>query len=388
MPALDLSVVIPTYNEAGSLPELIPRIVGELNRANLSGEVIVVDDNSPDGTAEVAQSLALNYPVRVLKRTSERGLSTAVLAGFKLSEAPVCAVIDADGSHPVSALPQMVRAILEDRADIVVGSRHVAGGGIRNWPLFSQFKSWFAATLARGLSSLSDPTSGYMAVRRQLLQDLPLDPVGWKIVLEIAVKAPHARIAEVPIVFSDRERGESKQSLRVMAQYLNHCYKLYAFRYAGFFEFVRFCIVGFIGVFVDLSVVAALKESLALDTRWCAVGGFSVAVTTNYLINRFWSFKKARLTPWIRSYAIYVGANVFGLGLRVGVIHFLMRVAGIDRGYGYLASNFLGIAVATLFNFVGAKYFAFGAPELAFKTVVSSKKGAKMKGNNQSVGGL
>jgi dolichol-phosphate mannosyltransferase len=367
MTTFQVSVVLPTYNEAGSLPVVVPQILAALREANLSGEVIVVDDNSPDGTAEVAQKLAQTYPVRSLKRLSERGLSTAVLAGINLSEAPVCVVMDADGSHPVSALPEMVRAILENRADIVVGSRHVEGGGIRDWPLFSQFKSWFAATLARGLSSLSDPTSGFMAVRREIVHGLPLDPVGWKIVLEIAVKAAPARIAEVPIVFSDRKRGESKQSVRVMAQYIKHCYRLYGYRYPAFFEFLKFCAVGFLGLFVDLGVVAALKQGWALDTRWCAVGGFSVAVTTNYAINRYWTFRNARLTPWIRSYLVYVSTNLVGLGLRLSVIHLLMKFAGIDRGYGYLATNFLGIALATLVNFAGAKYFAFDPRNLAFK---------------------
>ena len=118
-----------------------------LKDAGIDGEVIIVDDNSPDGTAEVAQRLAEQYPVRVHKRVTERGLATAVLAGFGLSTAKVCVVMDADGSHPVDALPNMVRMILDDKADIVVGSRHVPGGGSKDWPLFSQFKSKLAATL-------------------------------------------------------------------------------------------------------------------------------------------------------------------------------------------------------------------------------------------------
>jgi dolichol-phosphate mannosyltransferase len=374
MPPIELSVVLPTYNEASSLPALIPQICAVLDKAGLKGEVIVVDDNSPDGTAEVAAELAQTYPVRYLKRTSERGLSTAVLAGFQMSEAPVCVVMDADGSHPVSALPQMVRTIIEDKADIVVGSRHVAGGGIRNWPLFSQFKSWLAATIARGLSNLSDPTSGFMAVRRSILSGLTLDPVGWKIVLEIAVKAAPARIAEVPIIFSDRERGTSKQSLRVTLQYLKHCYRLYTYRYPGVAEFIKFCLVGFLGVLVDLGMVAALKQSLGLDTRFCAVAGFTVAVTTNYTLNRYWSFPQGRKTPMMRSYLVYVAANLLGLGLRLVTIDLLIRYAGIDLGYGYLLTNFAGIAVATATNFAGARYFAFDPRRLAFNTGVRTRK--------------
>src|SRR5688500_1520959 len=120
---LDVSVVLPTYNESASLPVLIPRIVRALDSAGLRRAVIVVDDNPPDGTAEVGQQLAREYPVRVQKRITERGLGTAVLAGFAMSEAEVCVVMDADGSHPVEALGGMVRLILDDKAEIVVGSR-------------------------------------------------------------------------------------------------------------------------------------------------------------------------------------------------------------------------------------------------------------------------
>ncbi len=226
-----VSVVLPTFNESESLPVIVPRICDALQGAGIEAEVIVVDDDSPDGTARVAGSLAGRYPVRVLKRKDERGLATAVMAGFAMSKAPVLVVMDADGSHPVEALPGMVEIIRDDRADIVVGSRHVPGGGSRDWPLASRLKSRLAAVAALGLTPMTDPTTGFMAVRRQTVQGLDLDPVGWKIVLEVVVKARGARLAEVPIIFADRELGSSKQSLRVAWQYLKHCLRLYRDRY-------------------------------------------------------------------------------------------------------------------------------------------------------------
>jgi dolichol-phosphate mannosyltransferase len=227
-----VSVVLPTFNELESLQAIVPRIFDTLKQANIEGEIIVVDDNSPDGTAEMAQALARDNPLlRVLKRENERGLATAVLAGFQMSRSPVLVVMDADGSHPVEALPGMVETITSDRADIVVGSRHVPGGGSRDWPWFSRLKSRVAGSVAGGLSGMTDPTTGFMAVRRDLVQRLELDPVGWKIVLEVVVKAGSARLAEVPIIFENREMGKSKQSLRVLWQYLAHCYRLYRFRY-------------------------------------------------------------------------------------------------------------------------------------------------------------
>jgi dolichol-phosphate mannosyltransferase len=360
---LDVSVILPTYNESASLPVIVPRIVAALEQASLRGEVVIVDDASPDRTADIARKLGETLPVRVLERTDERGLATAVMAGFKLSEAEVCVVMDADGSHPVDALPEMVRLILADKAEIVVGSRHVPGGGSTDWPLFSQLKSRFAASLAFGLSGMTDPTTGYMAIRRTLLSRLSLDPVGWKIVLETVVKAHPARLAEVPIVFADRELGESKQSLRVLEQYLVHLYKLYKFRFPTLIELLKFCVVGFLGLFVDLAIVFALKRSFGMDTRLCQVFGFAAAVTFNYAINRRFSFEHAREAPLLRSYVAYVGANLVGLVLRMLTIHTLMKVSQLDQGSGgYLLLSVIGIALATLVNFIGVKYFAF-APD-------------------------
>jgi len=366
-PDLDVSVVLPTYNEAQTLPLLVPAIAETLAGAELSYELIIVDDASPDGTAAVGRKLAEQHPVRVIERTDERGLATAVTTGFAASTARVCVVMDADGSHPVGALPDMIRMVLDDRTDIAVGSRHVPGGGSENWPLFSQLKSKFAASLAMGVTTMTDPTTGFMAVRRSLLDGLVLDPVGWKIVLETVVKASPARVSEHPIMFTDRTHGQSKQSVAVLLEYLQHLARLYAHRYPSLWEFALFCAVGLLGVVVDLTTVVALKEGLDLDTRLCAVGGFSVAVTSNYALNRRWTFRHARELPLLPSYATFVGASLLGLSVRITTVHLLMRVPGMELGHGYIFSNLVGIAGATLFNFAGAKFFAFDPERLTFR---------------------
>ena len=229
--SLDVSVVLPTYNEAQNLAELVPRICAALEGAALGGEVIVVDDDSPDATADVARRLAESHPVRVEVRTAERGLASAVLAGFALSQARVCAVMDADGSHPPERLPALVRPILDGEADITVGSRYVRGGGTQGWPWRRYVMSRAAGWLALGVSSMKDPTSGFMAVRRELLKGLDLDPIGFKIVLETVVKSRGARVLEVPITFTDRRYGESKMSSGQVWDYLRHLARLYRYRY-------------------------------------------------------------------------------------------------------------------------------------------------------------
>lgn len=226
----EVSVVLPTFREALTLPLVIPQLAGVLEESSLSAEVLVVDDASPDGTAEVARRLAETFPVRVLEREGERGLATAVLAGFQAARGEICVVMDADGSHPPETVPALVARVRSGDAEIAVGSRHLDGGGFRSGSLSSRLISRFAATFARRLSPLTDPTSGFMAIRKELLDDLDLDPVGWKIVLEIVVKAQPRPVAEVPILFDPRRAGHSKQSPRVFLEYLLHCWRLRHYR--------------------------------------------------------------------------------------------------------------------------------------------------------------
>jgi dolichol-phosphate mannosyltransferase len=227
---VQVTVILPTYEEAANLPRVVPAALDALAAAGVAAEVLVVDDDSPDGTAEVARELGRERRVRAHVRTGERGLSSAVIAGFSLSEAPVCVVMDADGSHPADALPAMVRPVLDDRADVVVGSRHVPGGGAEGWPLKRRVISRGAGLLARGLSPMTDPTTGFMAVRTELAQGLPLDGLGFKIVLETVVRGWPLRLEEVPIVFTDRIAGESKLSGGVTVSYLQHLARLYRHR--------------------------------------------------------------------------------------------------------------------------------------------------------------
>ncbi|MBW1809508.1 MAG: glycosyltransferase family 2 protein [Deltaproteobacteria bacterium] len=364
----EVSIVLPTYEEAENLPIIIPEICRVLLQASIRGEVIVVDDDSPDGTCSVAEKLAEDYPVKVISRKQERGLASAVLAGFKASQAKVCVVMDADGSHPVEKLPEIIGPLLSDQADVTVGSRNVKGGSSANWPWYRRLISRTAGILSAGLSKMTDPTSGFMGIRRELLAGLKLDPIGWKVVLEIVVKAAPSRLIEIPITFRDRHLGRSKMSIKAQLSYIRHLYHLHKFKHQTLIEFIKFCIVGFSGILVDMGMVIALKELFALDTRICAIGGFSLAVTTNYLLNRFWSFTRGRETPFLKSYLIFCAVCGVGLAVRLGTMHLLIEYTYLDTGYGYLLTNFIGIVVATAVNFAGSKAFAFSPEKLAFRS--------------------
>jgi dolichol-phosphate mannosyltransferase len=228
----NVSVVVPTYCEAENLAVLIPRLSGILAEAGINSEILIVDDESPDNTQEVCESLAAMYPVRLIVRKGERGLSSAVIRGMRQSSGKVLVVMDADLSHPPEKVPELYIAVMADEADFAVGSRYVPGGGTDDhWGLFRWLNSKVATLLAWPLTSCRDPMSGFFALRKDTFQAAEkLSPVGYKIGLELIVKCDCQRIKEVPILFANRLHGESKLSLREQFLYLRHLKRLYQYK--------------------------------------------------------------------------------------------------------------------------------------------------------------
>ena len=231
MTALKFSIVIPTYNEAGGIERLVRAVDGVFKENDLDGEMIVVDDNSPDGTGAIVDRLAEDFPVRALHRPGKLGLSSGVIDGWRIARPDSDAVgaMDADFSHDIAILPKMVRAI-EDGYGLAVASRYVPGGGIANWPWRRVVISRIACALAQPLTPIKDITSGYFLVRRAALEGVELDPIGFKIGLEVVAKAHYGKAVEVPYVFTDRVAGESKLNNKEVFNYLKQLRKLYAER--------------------------------------------------------------------------------------------------------------------------------------------------------------
>ena len=228
-----MSVIIPTYREAENLPHLVPEITEALAGASLAGEIVVVDDDSNDGTEEACAELARTHPLRLIVRRDERGLSTAVIHGFRKATGDVLVCMDGDGSHPPSALPDMVTAV-RDGAEFVIGSRYVSGGSTEDdWGAFRWLNSKVATALSRPLTSARDPMAGYFALSRATFeQAAPLDPIGYKIGLELIVKCGCRNVHEVPIRFRNRRFGESKLSLKEMLNYVRHVGRLVGWKRA------------------------------------------------------------------------------------------------------------------------------------------------------------
>ncbi len=223
---MQLSVIVPTYNEAQSLPELAGRLFAALQEAGLEGELVVVDDGSPDGTGVLAEDLARRYPIRVLHRPARAGLASAVLEGMARARGEVLVVMDADLSHPPEAVPRLVAPILAGEAELAVASRYVRDGGVARWPWTRRFVSWVANLLARPLVPMRDATSGFFALRRGVVAGVTLNPIGFKIGLEVMARGRYRRSVEIPYTFEDRRYGKSKFGPQEIFHYLRQLLSL------------------------------------------------------------------------------------------------------------------------------------------------------------------
>ena len=235
---MDLSIVVPTYHEAKNLRQLVSRITAALAKHEISHEIIIVDDNSQDGTTEIVDELAAaSMPVRCHVRTADKGLSKSVLCGFKQAKGDVLVCMDADLSHPPESLPDLIAPLRreDDPADFVIGSRYVPGGSVsEGWSLLRWINSLAATVLSWPVhhGQVKDPMAGFFAVPAKIFQRAAtVDPIGWKIGLELLVKCRCTKIEEVPIHFDTRTEGESKLNLKHQLEYLLHLHKLYKFCY-------------------------------------------------------------------------------------------------------------------------------------------------------------
>lgn len=232
-PAADLTIVLPTYNERERIAELVDAVFAACAPRGIRLEIVIVDDNSPDGTGAIADDLARTRRIRVIHRAGKLGLGTAVVAGFEVASAGVVGVMDADFSHPPALLPRMLETFTAAGADLVVASRYVRGGSTPDWPYRRRLLSRVACLLARPLSPIRDAASGFFLIRRDIARGTTIKAGGFKICLELIVRSGATKLIEVPYRFDDREQGQSKMSLREAAGYLVQLRDLYRLRLAA-----------------------------------------------------------------------------------------------------------------------------------------------------------
>ncbi len=231
-PARVISIVVPTYREADNLALLTEAVDDALSDSGYDYELLFIDDDSRDGSEEICAELSARFPLQIVVRKGERGLATAVIHGISMASGEIVVVMDADLSHPASAIPAMIARLENGESDFVLGSRYVEGGSIHDdWSVFRQLTSIIPSLLAKPLCPLKDPMSGFFAMQRAEMPPTScLSPVGYKIALEIFVKGSFAQPSEVPIHFSDRQHGESKLTLKEQLNFIRHLGRLYAYK--------------------------------------------------------------------------------------------------------------------------------------------------------------
>ena len=354
---LKFSLIIPSYNEGGNIQEIV-KILSRLLDSEIPGEyeLIVVDDDSPDRTWKLAQELTVQYPqLRVMRRQHDKGLSTAVIRGWQVARGEVLGVIDADLQHPPEVLLKLWHEIKKG-ADLAVASRHVEGGGVSEWSVIRRFLSRGAQMLGlvilpEVIGRLSDPMSGYFMVRRDAIVGKSLSPVGYKILIEVTGRGKIRWIGEVGYVFRERQAGESKVTWKQYIEYIQHLLRL-RFSLWPIKRFIRFGIVGFSGVFVDLGVFYVLRKILELGLTRSAILSAEVAIINNFLWNDLWTFGdiSSLQRGWRKRIKRLLKFNVVclsGLILNVLLVNLLFNVLGINE---YLA-KLMAIAAITLWNF-------------------------------------
>jgi dolichol-phosphate mannosyltransferase len=350
-----IDIIVPTFKEAANLPLLIERLAALRGSHPQRLQLTVVDDDSRDGTIEALKSLDLPW-VRLIVRSGARGLSASVLEGIERTTGNIIVVMDADLSHPPEAIPGMLEE-LRNGSDFVVGSRYVEGGVTHDdWGLLRWLNSRLATFLARPFTSIKDPMSGFFALRRETFAHAdPLNPIGYKIGLELLVKCRCSRITEVPIAFADRIHGESKLNLREQLRYLRHLRRLFMYRYRTSSEVMQFIVVGASGVLVNLGVVTALLRA-GVTAPLGIAGGIAASICTNFYLNRRFTFSHSRSGHLPTQFLGYLLSVSFGSLVNYTVALFLLvRIRGLLPQLASLG----GIGIATIVNFVALKYIVF-----------------------------
>lgn len=358
MPIKDtISLIIPTYNEKDNIKPLIERIHRALSGYNY--EIVLVDDNSRDGTIEMAESLASSYPVKLIVRREEKGLATAVVHGLKYAAGRIIGIMDADLQHPPEVLPSLIKA-LEDGADMVVASRYIEGGGCPNWGLSRKIVSRVASMISHlnlpQSRQVKDPLSGFFMFRRDNIDDAHLKPIGYKISLEVMLLGNFRNIIEVPFIFEERSAGKSKLRPQQQIDYLKHIISLMA-RTGELFRFLKFIGVGISGTAVNLGVLRLVTALTQWNPKVQLIPGIEVSIITNFLLNDYFTFadrRTGKIGAFFRRMAKYnlitLAGAVINWGTAAGLVH-----AGLD----IFLSDFIGIVIAFLWNYFFSTIWAW-----------------------------
>lgn len=356
-----LAIVVPTFRERDNVAELVRRLDATL--VDLPWEVVFVDDDSPDGTADAVREIGRRDPrVRCLQRIGRRGLSSACVEGVLATAAELVAVMDADLQHDESILPEMVRAIRERGADVAVGSRYVAGGGIGEWDEGRARISRFATRVSRVVvpEGLKDPMSGFFMVRREAFMGAVrnLSSLGFKILVDLFASSPRPlSFVEVPYRFRERLAGESKLDSRVAWDFGMLLLDKMVGRWVPV-RFLSFAMIGGLGVLVHMAVLTGVfRSGLASFAAGQAIAS-GVAMVFNFYLNNALTYRDAKLkgAAAVRGLLVFMLVCSLGAVANVGIADWLFS----EQRQGWVVSALLGILVGAVWNYTTSSFYTWG----------------------------
>ncbi|AFS81113.1 dolichol-phosphate mannosyltransferase [Candidatus Nitrosopumilus koreensis AR1] len=375
MQSTEVSIILPTYNESQNISEILEHIQKSVPE-NLRAETIVVDDNSPDNTAKIAEdyfhSIAekTHHTINVIKRKARDGLSSAILSGIEHASGHTIVVMDSDFSHPPHVIPKLIDTIKQTKCDIAIASRYVKGGSIQGWPFKRKLMSKIATGIAKkGLGiELYDPMSGFFAFKKNIIDGLKFDAIGYKMLLELLVKTKGVKIQEVPYTFTDRKDGSSKLGAGTILDYCKSVWKLY--RYGKtvtksekrisvrfFSKAARFFTVGALGLGVNYLASLLFSSSLDMWYLHATILGIAFSITSNFALNKYWTFEDRDFAPkrTIIQYGKFAGFSSIGALVQLGTVYYLVD----EFSLSYPVALVLAVGTAAFSNFVLNKKWTF-----------------------------
>jgi dolichol-phosphate mannosyltransferase len=370
-----VSIIIPTYNESKNIIEILSSIKNSLPK-NIISQTIVVDDNSPDGTGKIVEEYIqdfkkiTNHTIDIIHRTAKTGLSSAIFNGIQKATGETIIVMDADQSHPPQIIPKMIEGLKKSHYDIVIASRYVKGGQIKDWTITRKMISKIATKIAKSFLNVEskDPMSGFFAFKKNILKNSKFDLIGYKILLEILVKTKDVKILEIPYTFTDRKIGKSKLDTKIMVDYLKSVWKLYRFgktmktdnrRTTSFIsKAARFYTVGASGLLVNLLSSYLLVNGIP-DIWYIHANlvGIISSISSNFILNKFWTFedknfsKKKTLLQFLK----FTLFSTFGAIIQLGMVFYLTETQNMP----YYLSLIFAVLTAAFGNFVLNKKYTF-----------------------------
>ena len=390
-----LSIIIPTYNESRNILRLIENIKDNLPSTTFT-EIIIVDDNSPDGTGNIVerylqdtqnstetsgQMYYTQMPIKIIHRARKNGLVSAILDGIKSSAGNYVLIMDADFSHPPQLLSQMVDELFQDsKCDIVIASRYVKGGSLKGWPLKRRLISKGAIKVAKYVLGIQvkDPTSGFFAFRRDVIDNIKIDTKGYKLLLEMLVKAKDVKVTEIPYSFTNRSAGKSKLDNGIILDYMKAVLHLYRHSqktkqtslrnfereekshnsFLFFSKAAKFSTVGASGLIVNY-LISFLLSNGVLSSLWyvkATLIGIIVSMTSNFFLNKVWTFEDKNFSArhTIKQYGMFVATCSVGAVLQLVLVFQL-----VQSGTQYEFSLILAVVIASLSNFFLNKKWTF-----------------------------